>query len=150
MYQLGQAVYTTDTLPTPSPTKAPSFYQDLCDSSVCPTFCAYGYSKKYVNAYTGCTVYCTSEPVYGQCVPGGSSCTSSCRTAGELAGIIIGSVFSFFFLVPSSTSGCATVPSHHWRSNSKAMASAATKCRRLNILSPPCELVGQFVRHLFL
>lgn len=99
MYQSYETVYMTNAIPNPSPTKAPSFYQEFCDSSVCPTSCPYGYSKKYVSTYTGCTVYCTSEPVYGQCVPGGSSCTSSCRSAGELAGIIIGSVFGFFILV---------------------------------------------------
>jgi hypothetical protein len=99
MYQSFQSVYMTNTVPNPSPTKAPSFYQPLCDAYLCPTSCPYGYSKKYVNAYTGCTVYCMSEPVDGQCVFGGSSCTSSCRTAGELAGIIIGSVFGFFILV---------------------------------------------------
>lgn len=95
-------------LPTPNPTKRPITFPTSWPTAPtaihpngygcsavypnCPSHCPYGASNTYQNPLTGCTFYCKSLSSADQCEVGGSGCTSSCRTAGQLAGIIIGSV----------------------------------------------------------
>jgi hypothetical protein len=82
------------------PTMRPTFMDDdavdddaidQCDSP-CPTHCENGYTKGYTMG--GCTVYCKDQPTNGQCLPGGTGCSSSCRSIsiGAIAGIVIGSL----------------------------------------------------------
>ena len=77
----------------------------------CPTSCSNGYTPGTAHTMDGCTVYCTTEPVDGQCQEGGSGCESSCyptvtkdedadedeegegSSRGGIIGVIIGSVF---------------------------------------------------------
>ena len=46
--------------------------------SPCPTSCPNGYEPNTAHTMDGCTVYCTTEPVNGQCQEGGKGCESSC------------------------------------------------------------------------
>ncbi len=77
-------------MPTKSPASAPT--TNDCSSSACPTSCPPGYGgNSWVS--NGCTVYCTDQPTNGQCLSGGSGCTSSCEMLlGVIAGIVIAGV----------------------------------------------------------
>ena len=60
-------------------------------SSPCPTSCPSGYTPRESWELNGVTVYCQDQPTAGQCLPGGSGCTSSCALApGIIAAIVIG------------------------------------------------------------
>jgi hypothetical protein len=75
---------------------------DRCASS-CPTHCSNGYTESWT--LNGCTVYCKDQPTNGQCLPGGSGCSSSCRSisVGAIIGIAVGG-FAFLFIVIAALS----------------------------------------------
>lgn len=51
---------------------------DPCEGTPCPTSCPNGYTPSEQWENDGCVVYCMDRPTNGQCLPGGSGCTSSC------------------------------------------------------------------------
>jgi hypothetical protein len=101
LYATTKVVYTNNSLPEPVDDGDDDDDDDIlslsCSDSSCPTNYPYGYSGGYT--LNGCNVYCKSQPLNGQCLPGGSGCDSSCRSAGMLAGIIIGVVIGFLLIV---------------------------------------------------
>lgn len=88
-----------------APTRLPTTSSERCDSA-CPTDCPNGYTTAYT--MNGCTVYCENKPTNGQCMVGGTGCSSSCRSisVGAIIGIVVGCVAFVILLIVGGVCYC--------------------------------------------